>query len=1120
MADFEFPTSLGDYKGEDQTKNKTPAQIYKYLTTVSTNLIDEPEKLNECTTWLDFVYFSIKNGNTTQQINNVLSDILKNQLDKAYLGTLKLGSERITVFLACCYLCWHNQIEQQEHIKVLKSFVKYIKISKLIQECFSMVMSVATSNCQSVIAHQIVAFLLSQNNEHYFNNLVVAFSAQNINCVPLLRRLNRQKLENEDEDTQIRFQELLPTSNSTFIECVILEYLTTIKPLYAKTSREVLLQLVRFLPDFFTQNNILHTLLKLYDKEQWMIRNTVTMTLGELLRQSVFMEDVEEKLLQLLLLRTHDSHVHGRSCVLYALKELISSRSVKLNAEILYKAVERLKDKSSSARRAAISLLDSIIKAYSKQYGIMTFKSSQLEKNRKLLELEKQKLIEDCQNLQEQLNRNQIDIKYYLDNLESQLNSCRDREQKLKAQQVFQNQISIAMPDLIKIALSNIHTESKCVLQVFTTLMINHQEGMIEYVKQILVLVYQAELQEDLNKLIFNSFVRNYSKLIKLIEICDMLEITCLEQLFKSFKQKNLQLKTADVWDKAWDYLKQQKYILPNLRLIRFIGIMDDAQLYDKLCYLLRHLKDTKQFSEITEIILIIQEIPVEDVHQIYIKEIIKSLQNYDGSDLEWFRACDTFIRFTVEKIQKPEITLLEFLNSIPIANIPQLMFASSTIGLKLYVYSEKMIKQYRKEKTQPLDEMDQMDNSIQEHMDGKIKELQDLFEKMGDLSEYSSSAEAICKNMITDSYKERNLMIDQISVMSLLQFMIISKSCTVRNIKTIMEILDCQQVQSIIKCNIITMLSDIYYRYSDLIDINKVLQKMDDKVLKVRRTAIIIVSHLMLMELLRIDASQIAKHINDQDQTIKKHAKIFFVELYKKDSQKFYQVLPDLITSMAHNYQVSEEDFKIFAKEIIPLVQKDKLQEQILEKFLNRFDIFDREASLKNRSIMQRVQEAKEDIIPYNPVQLTAERECVYLSFCLLYLKFHLENLRLLVTNFPQYKKVLKNPIILEQFKQIYQKCRKAASSCKMNARKTEAIQQSHEFSQLLTIFKTNLDSVDPQLERLHSVSHNQPSQSNQQQVTKPKKIQTQYRPPKKNTKQQIRIPDSDDSSSMELEY
>lgn len=55
--------------------------------------------------------------------------------------------------------------------------------------------------------------------------------------------------------------------------------------------------MVRYLPDFFTYNNILHTLLKLYDKESWMIRNTVTMVLGELLCKSVFMEEVEEKLL-------------------------------------------------------------------------------------------------------------------------------------------------------------------------------------------------------------------------------------------------------------------------------------------------------------------------------------------------------------------------------------------------------------------------------------------------------------------------------------------------------------------------------------------------------------------------------------------------------------------------------------------------------------------------------------------------------------------------------------------------------------------------------------------------------------------------------------------------------
>lgn len=63
----------------------------------------------------------------------------------------------------------------------------------------------------------------------------------------------------------------------------------------------------------------------------------------------------------------------------------------------------------------------------------------------------------------------------------------------------------------------------------------------------------------------------------------------------------------------------------------------------------------------------------------------------------------------------------------------------------------------------------------------------------------------------------------------------------------------------------------------------------MDDDNIKVRRTAIIIISHLMLMELLKIDVSHIAKHINDSDIRIKVHVKIFFIELYRKDPQKLY---------------------------------------------------------------------------------------------------------------------------------------------------------------------------------------------------------------------------------------
>lgn len=37
---------------------------------------------------------------------------------------------------------------------------------------------------------------------------------------------------------------------------------------------------------------------------------------------------------------------------------------------------------------------------------------------------------------------------------------------------------------------------------------------------------------------------------------------------------------------------------------------MEDVFLHDRLCYLLKHLKETKYFNEITEIILIISEVP------------------------------------------------------------------------------------------------------------------------------------------------------------------------------------------------------------------------------------------------------------------------------------------------------------------------------------------------------------------------------------------------------------------------------------------------------------------------------------------------------------------------------
>lgn len=124
----------------------------------------------------------------------------------------------------------------------------------------------------------------------------------------------------------------------------------------------------------------------------------------------------------------------------------------------------------------------------------------------------------------------------------------------------------------------------------------------------------------------------------------------------------------------------------------------------------------------------------------------------------------------------------------------------------------------------------------------------------------------------------------------------------------------------------------------------------------------------------------------------------------------------------------MSDEDFSSFAERVIPIIEKDRLAEQMLAKFLSRFEIFAREAEAKSLSIQQLMEEGREEVISFDPLLLSPNREAKFLTLCLVHLKYHLENLRYLVSHFSLYKQYVRIPEILEQFKAIYGKCRKIA--------------------------------------------------------------------------------------------
>ena len=115
---------------------------------------------------------------------------------------------------------------------------------------------------------------------------------------------------------------------------------------------------------------------------------------------------------------------------------------------------------------------------------------------------------------------------------------------------------------------------------------------------------------------------------------------------------------------------------------------------------------------------------------------------------------------------------------------------------------------------------------------------------------------------------------------------MCVNRKFTIENLPLIFSVLEARHINTHIKNNILISLGDNYFRYPN--DIEPFLQRLMNCLndTKIKRTALMIITHLVLMDLLKAkaDISKIAKMLNDPDPKIQSQVKIFFIELNKKD--------------------------------------------------------------------------------------------------------------------------------------------------------------------------------------------------------------------------------------------
>lgn len=146
------------------------------------------------------------------------------------------------------------------------------------------------------------------------------------------------------------------------------------------------------------------------------------------------------------------------------------------------------------------------------------------------------------------------------------------------------------------------------------------------------------------------------------------------------------------------------------------------------------------------------------------------------------------------------------------------------------------------------------------------------------------------------------------------------------------------------IKCNIIIGLSDLTFRFPNIIEpwTPHIFSTLYDQNDEIRLTAVKMISHLILNEMIRVKSqiSDLAICIVDQNDNIKHITQQFFKELAKK-SNILYNVLPDIISKLSDvNLNLEEGKYRIIMKYILSLIEKDRQIESLVEKLCLRFKI------------------------------------------------------------------------------------------------------------------------------------------------------------------------------------
>lgn len=215
------------------------------------------------------------------------------------------------------------------------------------------------------------------------------------------------------------------------------------------------------------------------------------------------------------------------------------------------------------------------------------------------------------------------------------------------------------------------------------------------------------------------------------------------------------------------------------------------------------------------------------------------------------------------------------------------------------------------------------------------VKEEELLFSKNSVLGKFCPLVEAIVSN----SSRFNDPLLQRSASLCLEKLMCVSSKYCEKSLPLLITVME-KSPDPIIRSNAVLGLGDMAVCFNNLVDENTdyLYRRLHDDDIMVQRTCLMTVTFLILAGQVKVKGQlgEMAKSLENPDQSISNMCRLFFTELATKDNA-IYNGFIDIFSNLASDKVLKKDSFKKIMKFLISFVDKERHQRQLSEKLYGR---------------------------------------------------------------------------------------------------------------------------------------------------------------------------------------